>query len=124
MPKAKTAAKAATSVKRKKRRESTQEQELDGMRVVSAAREGGIDDGGAGTGGKLRVIIEGDSVEKLLSGKARKLAYVQRFDFGMANAGIESEGGTYVEESEREAARKAERDVKTWRIDFIITPMI
>lgn len=123
MAKAKAAAKAAAKAKAAVK-EPTQLQELNGLRVIEVTREGGIDGGGAGTGGKLRVIIEGGSVEKLLSPETRKLAYVQRFDHGMANAGIESEGGTYVTDEERAAARKEGRDIQTWRIDFIITPMI
>jgi hypothetical protein len=55
---------------------------------------------------------------------ARKLAYVQRFDFGMNNAGIEGEGGTYVPDDELAAARDENRDVRIWRLDFIITPML
>jgi len=125
MAKAKTAAKAAAKAAAKSAvKEPTQMQELDGLTVIEVKREGGIDGGGAGTGGKLRVIIEGRNVEKLLSPEARKLAYVQRFDHGMSNAGIESEGGTYVTDEERADARKEERDIQTWRIDFIITPMI
>lgn len=100
-----------------------QEQELDGIKVVSVKREGGLDDPGVGTTGKLRVVLEADGVEKLLSIKARKLAYVQRFDYGMHNAGIESEG-TYVPPEEMEAARKEDRNVEKWQADFIITPML
>lgn len=122
MAKAKTAAKAAAKAAAVK--ESTQMQELNGLKIIEVKREGGIDGGGAGTGGKLRVIIEGQSVERLLSPEARKLAYVQRFDHGMSNAGIESEGGTYVTDEERADARKEGRDIQTWRIDFVITPMI
>lgn len=122
MSKAKAAAKAAVAAKPAVK-QSTQIQELNGMTVVEVKHEGGIDGGGAGTGGKLRVIVEGDSVERLLSPEARKLAYVQRFDYGMSNAGIEAEG-TYVTNEERLAAKEEGRNVKTWRIDFIITPMI
>lgn len=124
MPKAKTAAKAVAAVKRKSAPKTTQLQEMDGISVIDVKREGGIDGGGAGTGGKLRVTLESDSVSKLLSPAARKLAYIQRFDHGMSNAGIESEGGTYIADEEQAAARKDSRDVKTWRIDFIITPML
>ena len=123
MAKARVAAQAAVAVKAPVRA-PTQTQELDGMHIVEVVREGGIDGGGAGTGGKLRVVIEGNSVERLLSHSARKLAYVQRFDHGMANAGIESEGGTYVPPEELVAARAEGRNVNVWRIDFIITPMI
>jgi hypothetical protein len=134
MPKAKTAAKAAakagravqktTNIVKEMQKKPTQLQELETLKIVEVKREGGIDGGGAGTGGKLRVVIEGNSVEKLLSPEARKLAYVQRFDHGMSNAGIESEGGTYVTEEERAEARKEKRNIETWRIDFIITPML
>ena len=123
--KAKTAAKAAAKVAvAEPVKRTTQLQELDGVRVVEVTREGGIDGGGAGTGGRLRVILEGNSVERLLLPATRKLAYVQRFDHGMANAGIESEGGTYVPPDEMTDARSAQRNVNRWRIDFIITPMI
>lgn len=123
MPRAKTAAKAAVAAKSAVHA-PTQMQEMEGLKIVEIKREGGIDGGGAGTGGKLRVVIESNSVERLLSPDARKLAYIQRFDYGMSNAGIESEGGTYVPDDERADARKDKRDVGTWRIDFMLTPML
>lgn len=134
MAKAKTAAKAAakvgravqktTNIVKEMEQKQTQIQELDGIKVIEVTREGGIDGGGAGTGGRLRIILEGNNVEKLLGPAARKLAYVQRFDHGMANAGIESEGGTYVPPDEMQDAKDEQRNVKRWRIDFLVTPMI
>jgi hypothetical protein len=101
-----------------------QPQEIDGVNVIEVRHEGGIADGGAVAGGKLRVILESNSVEKLLLPTARKLAYIQRLDYGMHHAGVESDGGTYVTDEELSNARVDDRDVRVWRIDFIITPML
>ena len=75
-------------------------------------------------GGRLIVTVESDSIAKLVDGAARQLAYNERLKQGMAQAGIEAIGGTYVPEDERAAAEEAGRDVVLWRTDFRITPMI
>ena len=75
-------------------------------------------------GGKLIVTVESDSISKLIEGPARAMAYDERLKHGMAQAGIEALGGTYVPEEERVKAEKQGRDVAVWRMDFRITPMI
>ena len=75
-------------------------------------------------GGKLIVTVESDKISKLVEGAARKLAYEERLKHGMAQAGIEALGGTYISDEEREQAKAQGRNVAVWRIDFRITPMI
>ena len=75
-------------------------------------------------GNRLTITIEGDAISPLIEGPARKLAYEQRFEWGMAAAGIEAVGGTYVPDSERATAKKEKRDVARWCADFMITPGI
>ena len=75
-------------------------------------------------GNKLRVTIASDHISPLIDGPARNLAYQQRLEWGMANAGIEATGGTYVPDKEYAAAKKEGRDVGLWHADFLITPGI
>lgn len=86
----------------------------DGLRITGVEQEGG----------KLIVTVEGDSISKLIEGAARRLAYGERLKHGMAQAGIEAMGGTYVPDEEAKRAKKQGRDVMLWRADFRITPMI
>lgn len=72
-------------------------------------------------GNHLRVTIEGSAISPLIEGPARQLAYEQRLEWGMASAGIELSGGTYVPDAEYAAAKKEKRDVARWRVDFLIT---
>ncbi len=91
--------------------EPVQEQ---GLKIVETKLEGG----------KLVVTVEGDDISKLIEGAARRLAYEERLKHGMAQAGIEVMGGTYVPEEEQKSAKEQGRDVAIWRSDFRITPMI
>ena len=75
-------------------------------------------------GNRLRVTIESGAVSPLIDGPARRLAYEQRLEWGMAAAGIEASGGTYVPDRETAVAKKEGRDVALWRADFLITPRI
>lgn len=75
-------------------------------------------------GNRLRVTVEGDAISPLIEGPARALAYEQRLEWGMATAGIEATGGTYVPDAEMAASKKEKRDVAKWRVDFLITPGI
>lgn len=73
-------------------------------------------------GNRLIVIVESTSSDRVLSTDARNLAYAQRFEKGMTNAGIEAICGLYVPEAEYASAKKAGRDVGRWRRDFRLTP--
>lgn len=73
-------------------------------------------------GNKLIVIVESTSSDRVLSTDARNLAYAQRFEKGMTNAGIEAVCGLYVPEEEYASAKTAGRDVGRWRRDFRLTP--
>lgn len=73
-------------------------------------------------GANFIITLESDSVEHLLTAQARQLAYAQRFKHGYASAGIDAGNGTYVPPEELEAARKEDRSVELWRIDFVLTP--
>lgn len=92
----------------------TGEQAAESVRVVSAIIEGG----------RLKVVCESNSLSDLTEGKARKIAYEERLQHGMANAGIETVGGTYVPDTETKQAKKENRNVALWRCEFQITPMI
>jgi hypothetical protein len=92
----------------------TEAEQQEDLKVVDVKLEGG----------KLIVTVESDQISKLVEGAARKLAYEERLKHGMAQAGIESLGGTYITDEEREQAKAQGRDVSTWRADFRITPMI
>ncbi len=84
------------------------------IEVVAAAMDGN----------RLRITIEGDAISPLIEGPARRLAYEQRLEWGMAAAGIEASGGTYVPDKEYAAAKKEKRSVALWHADFLITPGI
>jgi len=75
-------------------------------------------------GGKLHVTVECADPEQLMSTKARNLAYAQRFEFGLTNAGIEALAGMYVPEEEMAAAKEEQRNPQVWRRDFRLTPGI
>ena len=75
-------------------------------------------------GGKLFVTVEGTDLRILLTPAARALAYEERLKHGMANAGIEVRGGSYVDDAELAAAAEEKRDVERWRCDFLLTQMI
>lgn len=75
-------------------------------------------------GNRLRVTVESNAISPLMEGPARRLAYEQRLEWGMATAGIEAFGGTYVPDSEYAAAKKDKRNVAKWCADFLITPGI
>jgi hypothetical protein len=87
---------------------------VEGLTIVDARLEGE----------KLIVVVESDSIPKLIEGAARKLAYEERLKHGMAQAGIEAMGGTYVPETEQKAAKEGKRNVALWRADFRITPLL
>lgn len=74
-------------------------------------------------GKSLIITIESDNVSDLIEGPARRLAYDTRVEHGLANAGIESLGGTYVPEEELRQAKQLGRNVAVWRADFRITPL-
>jgi hypothetical protein len=75
-------------------------------------------------GGKLIVVVESDNAERLMSTASRNLAYAQRFDYGLTNAGIEALAGMYVPEEEMEAAKEEQRNPTKWHRDFRLTPGI
>lgn len=75
-------------------------------------------------GGKLIVIVESGNPERLMSTASRNLAYAQRFDYGLTNAGIEALAGMYVPEDEMTAAKEEQRNPTRWRRDFRLTPGI
>jgi hypothetical protein len=73
-------------------------------------------------GNRLIVIVESTSSDRVLSTDARNLAYAQRFEKGMTNAGIEAICGMYVPDAEYAAAKTGGREVGRWRRDFRLTP--
>lgn len=73
-------------------------------------------------GGKLLVVVESGNTEELCSTKARNLAYAQRFEYGLTNAGLEALSGMYVPEAELKAAKEEDRNPTVWRRDFKLTP--
>ena len=73
-------------------------------------------------GNHLIVTVESESADRVMSTDARNLAYAQRFEKGMTNAGIEAIAGLYVPEDEAKDAEKAGREVTCWRRDFRLTP--
>ena len=73
-------------------------------------------------GNQLVVVVESESADRVMSTDARNLAYMQRFEKGMTNAGIEAIAGLYVPEAEEKDAKKAGRDITCWRRDFRLTP--
>jgi hypothetical protein len=82
------------------------------LKVVNASFEGG----------KLLVVVESGNPERLMSSSARNLAYAQRFDFGLTNAGIEALAGMYVPEDELEQVKQGQENPRRWRRDFRLTP--
>lgn len=123
MSKAKAAAKAASKARKKPAGPppppvppppALPERPLDGLKVISAKQEQG----------RIEVVVEGCDLHKLMTPRARDLAYEVRLKYGMADAGIEPRGGSYIDDSEREAAAKEKRDVERWRRDFLITQML
>lgn len=109
--KAKAAAAAASKAKRAQPKPPEPEPVL---KIVDVRSEGG----------KLFVTVEGTDLRVLLTPAARALAYEERLEHGMANAGIEVRGGSYVDDAELALAAKEKRDVKYWRRDFLLTQMI
>lgn len=93
---------------------TTQPEQGTGLKIVDTRHDGG----------HLIITVEGDSISKLIEGAARRLAYAERLKHGMAQAGIEALGGTYVHEAEAAQAKTQDRAVALWRADFRITPMI
>jgi hypothetical protein len=75
-------------------------------------------------GRETRVIVEGTSLERLMSPEARKLAYEQRLKVGMENSGVEALFGTFVPPEETAAALKEKRNVKCWHREFRLVPML
>lgn len=73
---------------------------------------------------ELRVVIEGTNLERLTGPEARALAYEQRLSHGMANAGAEALGGTYVPDEEYKAAADEDRDVARWHREFKLVGML
>lgn len=73
-------------------------------------------------GAKLVVVLESDSIMKLMSLPAKHLAFEQRLKHGLAGAGIDSGSGTYVPPEEYKAAKKEDRNVSKWRLNYNITP--
>ena len=111
--------KVAVPGQRTKKRGVPQEEVKEGkngwvIKVVDAKMDGN----------RLRITIESGNITPLIEGPARNLAYQQRLEWGMAHAGIEMSGGTYVPDKEYAAAKKEGRDVALWRADFLITPGI
>jgi len=88
--------------------------ESDGVKIFETRFEGG----------RLVVTVEGSSAERVMSTDAKNLAYAQRFEYGMTNAGIEPIAGIYVPDEERYAAEKETRAPTIWRRDFRLTPGI
>jgi hypothetical protein len=73
---------------------------------------------------ELRVMIEGTDLERLTGPEARKLAFEQRLNHGMANAGVEALAGTFVPQEEYDAAAAEERDVNRWHREFKLVGML
>jgi len=73
-------------------------------------------------GNHLVVTVESESADRVMSTDARNLAYMQRFEKGMTNAGIEAIAGLYVPEDETKDAEKAGREITRWRRDFRLNP--
>ena len=73
---------------------------------------------------ELRVAIESTDLERLTGPEARKLAYEQRLNHGMANAGAEPVAGTFVPAEEYEAAAKEGRNVARWQREFRLVNML
>lgn len=73
---------------------------------------------------ELRVTIEGSDLERLTGPEARKLAFEQRLNFGMSNAGAEAVGGTFVPQEEYEKAAAEKRDVACWHREFKLVNML
>ena len=73
-------------------------------------------------GNRLIVVVESTQSDRVMSTDARNLAYAQRFEKGMTNAGIEAVCGLYVPEEEYVNAKKGGREVGRWRRDFRLTP--
>jgi len=73
---------------------------------------------------ELRVIIEGTDLERLTTPEARKLAFEQRLNHGMADAGVEALAGTIVPTEEYAAAEAEGRDVARWHREFRMVNML
>jgi len=120
MSKAQSAAKAASKSRKKPpaakppAAKPLPEQPVSTMHVVSANVEAS----------RIEVVVEGSDLHKLMTPAARELAYAVRLEHGMADAGIEARGSTYVTDEERAAAEKEGRNVERWRRDFLITQML
>lgn len=119
MSKMREAVKAATAAKTVAKPEPKPEPKAPAtsepiLRIASAKVEGS----------RLLVTVEGTNLLQLMSPVARALAYEERLRFGMANAGIETRGGTYVDDAELAAAHAEKRNVKYWRRDFSLVQML
>ena len=116
MSKAKSAAKVAAKKRKppKPPKDELPSRPADGLKVISAKVEGG----------RILVTVQGSDLHKLMTPRARDLAYEIRLKHGMADAGIEPRGGSYIQDEERAAAEAEERDVKFWCRDFLLTQMI
>ena len=78
-------------------------------------------------GHQLIVVVESAEADRVMSTDARNLAYAQRFEKGMTNAGLEAVGdipgrGFRLPEEEYKTAKAAGREVALWRRDFRLTP--
>lgn len=73
---------------------------------------------------ELRVLVEGTNLERLSTPEARKLAYEERLNNGMADAGIEPVAGTFVPDEEYAAAKDEGRNVARWHREFRIVQML
>jgi len=73
---------------------------------------------------ELRVIVESTNLERLTTPEARKLAFEQRLNHGMADAGVEALAGTFVPTEEYAAAEAEGRDVARWQREFRMVNML
>ena len=109
-------AKKKQAVAEKPEEKVTPTQTEDGvMRVVEVKRVSAFE---------LRVIVESTDLERLTTPESRKLAYEQRLNHGMADAGIEPVAGTFVPDAEYAAAKKEERNVGRLHREFRIVQIL
>lgn len=73
---------------------------------------------------ELLVVVEGTNLERLTTTEARALAYTERLNHGMADAGIAALAGTFVPDEEYEDAKKEKRNVARWHREFKIVSML
>ena len=73
---------------------------------------------------ELRVTVESTDLERLSTPEARKLAFEQRLNHGMADAGVEAVAGTFVPDEEYAAAKAEDRNVMRWQREFRMVSML